>query len=77
MFSKTLTQAGHTRRFTVSAPSPTGWEVQVEQDREVVRRKRYSDWHRVERALNAMEREVGELELQGWRPSDDGSTPTR
>jgi len=70
MFSKTLTQAGHTRHFSVSAPSADGWEVRIEQDLEVVRSSRYFDWHRVERALSVIEREVGELELQGWRPSD-------
>jgi hypothetical protein len=70
MFSKTLTQAGHTRHFSVSARSTNGWEVRVEQDLEVVRSSRYFDWHRVERALSGIEREVGELELQGWRPSD-------
>ena len=74
MFSKTLTQDGHIRRFTISAPSASGWEVRVEQDREVLRSSRYSDWHRVERARGAIEREVGELELRGWRPSPADAT---
>jgi hypothetical protein len=74
MFSKTLTHAGHTRHFSVSPPSAAGWEVVVEQDREVVRRSRYSDWHRVERAVGALEREVEELESQGWRPAGEGLT---
>ena len=52
-----------------SAPSAAGWEVLVEQDREVVRRSQYSDWHRVERAVGLLEREVKELESQGWRPA--------
>ncbi|HJR59537.1 MAG TPA: hypothetical protein VJ813_09070 [Vicinamibacterales bacterium] len=67
MFSRTLTQAGHIRRFTVSVRRAMGWEVRVEQDSEVVRQARYTDWHRLERAIGALEREMGELEAQGWR----------
>ena len=51
MFSKELTLAGHTRRFMVNALGSDGWEVRVMQDRDVVRRTCYSDWHRVERAI--------------------------
>jgi len=67
MFSRTLTQAGHTRRFIVSARRAIGWEVRIEQDSHVVRQARYTDWHRLERAVGAIEREVVELEAQGWR----------
>lgn len=67
MFSKTLTQAGHTRSFLVRAREADGWEVSIEQDDHVIRRKRYSDWHRLERALDAVRREVDALEGQGWR----------
>ena len=67
MFSKELTLGNHTRRFMVNAMRSTGWEVRVEQDRDVVRETRYFDWHRVERAISAIEREVAKLEAQGWR----------
>ena len=67
MFSKILTQAGHTRCFSVSACQSSGWEVRIEQDSQVVRQILYTDWHRVERALGSIEREVGDLEAQGWR----------
>jgi hypothetical protein len=67
MFSKTLTQAGHTRCFSVSARHSSGWEVRIEQDSQVVRQVLYTDWHRVERAMGSIEREVGDLEAQGWR----------
>ena len=71
MFSKELTFAGHTRRFIVDSLGADGWEVRVMQDRDVVRRTCYSDWHRVERAIGTLEREVSNLEAQGWQ-----STPT-
>jgi len=71
MFSKTLTQAGHTRSFIVSAQLETGWEVRIEQDSQVVRQACYTDWHRVERALGWIEREVGELEARGWQTTAD------
>ena len=67
MFTKELTRDGHTRTFMVNALLSSGWEVRVEQDRDVVRETRYFDWHRVERALGAIEREVAKLEAQGWQ----------
>ena len=73
MFSKELTFAGHTRTFRVDFAR--GWEIQVVEDRNVVRRVFYSDWHRVERAISAMEREVLELEAQGWRLSPAAERP--
>jgi hypothetical protein len=67
MFSKTLTQAGQTRSFLVQAREAEGWEVSIQQDRRVIRRIKYTDWHRLERALGAVRREVAALEEQGWR----------
>jgi hypothetical protein len=67
MFSKELTFAGHTRTFSVDPLLSRGWEVRVVHDSDVVRRTCYSDWHRVERAISAIEREVSQLEAQGWR----------
>jgi hypothetical protein len=67
MFAKELTQAGHTRRFTISDAGPAGWEVKIEQDSRVVRRVCYTDWHRVERALTALSQQVLELQQEGWR----------
>jgi hypothetical protein len=66
MFAKELTQAGHTRRFTVSEAGSSGWEVKVEQDSHVVRRVCYTDWHRVERAVQMMSLQVSELQENGW-----------
>jgi hypothetical protein len=39
----------------------------LEEDRTLRRLDRYHDWHRVERALAAFEREVQELRARGWR----------
>jgi hypothetical protein len=67
MFIKVLTQAGHTRRFTISEAARLGWELRVEEDSTVVRRVCYTDWHRVERALSAIAEQVATLEEAGWR----------
>jgi hypothetical protein len=66
MFSKELTNGGHTRRFTISSEGAEGWEVRVEQDSTVLRRVHYTDWHRVERAIVGLTREVSDLEDGGW-----------
>ena len=67
MFFRELSLSGHTRRFLLHALPSEGWEVRVEQDDTVVRQVRYSDWHRVERALHAVEREVVSLQEKGWQ----------
>lgn len=68
MFTKELTRSGHSRRFIAdNNEAGQGWEVRIEQDSEVVQRMRYTDWHRVERALTLIEREVSELEDLGWQ----------
>jgi hypothetical protein len=70
MFAKQLVQAGHTRRFTISEAGDLGWDVREEQDSRVVRHVRYTDWHRVERALISFRHRVSELERAGWRPAE-------
>jgi hypothetical protein len=51
----------------VSDGAVLGWEVRVEEDSRIVRQTRYTDWHRVERALSAMRAQIGQLEREGWR----------
>jgi hypothetical protein len=66
LFSKELRFAGHVKRFLINRLGREGWEVREEQDREVVRQVRYTDWHRVERALDLFNLEIGQLESKGW-----------
>ena len=67
MFNAELCYAGHSRRFTINQAPLGGWELKIEEDHAVVSRVLYTDWHRVERALNAVTRRVSELEAGGWR----------
>ena len=67
MFATELTHAGHTRRFTLTESRGLGWELRVEEDSSVVRQVRYRDWHRAERALEAVTAEVSDLKALGWR----------
>lgn len=67
MFAKELTQAGHTKRFTISSAGAEGWEVREEQDSHIVKQVFYQDWHRVERAEQMMTMRVSELEENGWQ----------
>lgn len=57
MFTKEVVQAGHTKRVTITRGS-AGWDVREERDNQVVRTANYQDWHRVERAVDAFERQL-------------------
>ncbi|MCC7125462.1 MAG: hypothetical protein IT178_11490 [Acidobacteria bacterium] len=70
MFSKSLRNADHTRRFQIVA-TPSGWEMREEHDSQLVRRVEYHDWHRVERARRLMTFEMEELQHAGWRQIAD------
>jgi hypothetical protein len=67
MFSKELHHAGHTKRFSIRENERDGWDVREEQDNQVLKHVRYTDWHRVERALTVFTLEIGQLEDRGWR----------
>jgi hypothetical protein len=64
-FSKKLQLQQHTRRYSIVAIDG-GWEVREERDSEVVRKARYDDWHRVERAKRSITIELDELVNKGW-----------
>jgi hypothetical protein len=65
LFAKTLVRARQIRSFNVAPSTSVGWEVSERSDEDVVQR-RFSDWHRVERALTRFSREISELRRQGW-----------
>ena len=67
MFLRELTCAGHTRRFSISERSETGWVVRDEQDEQILKKVCYKDWHRVERALRMFNLLADDLEMRGWR----------
>ncbi|HEX6975386.1 MAG TPA: hypothetical protein VF147_13370 [Vicinamibacterales bacterium] len=67
MFAKELVHGEHVRRFSVNYAGTEGWEVTVEEDCAVLSRLQYTDWHRVERALDSMRRETDRLRARGWR----------
>jgi hypothetical protein len=52
MYTRQLQKAAHTRKFTISSASESGWEVR--------------DEHRVERAKMSFALEAAMLEASGW-----------
>jgi len=71
MYQLSLRSASHVRRYSIHQAGTAGWEVKLEQDRQLQRHEVYQDWHRVERALALFEFEVSELKEQGWRVASD------
>lgn len=67
-FDKSLRHLEQTRRYSIAA-TDSGWEVREERDNEVVRKVRYQDWHRVERARRSIAHELEELRNKGWLTS--------
>jgi hypothetical protein len=66
MFAKELCREGHTRKFSIRDMGAAGWEVRDEQDDRVLKAVRYTDWHRVERAMSMFNIQIDELEGAGW-----------
>jgi hypothetical protein len=54
MDTRQRTTSGHVDSITVTK-SPDGWEIQETHDATVVRTHHYTDWHRVERAVQVFE----------------------
>lgn len=71
ILSRHFSAFGHHRRLVVFDTGSQGWEVREEHDSRVVRLVRYTDWHRVERALAAFETDVALFEVRGV-PTPDG-----
>jgi len=66
MFAKELHQAGHVRKFSITRLGEFGWQVSDVQDERVLRQVYYTDWHRVERAVNMFNILIDDLESRGW-----------
>jgi hypothetical protein len=66
MYACVMRNATQVRRFTITDNTPSGWEVCEEHDNMVIRRVRYDDWHRVERAKMAFARIAIALKEAGW-----------
>jgi hypothetical protein len=66
VFAKTLVRACHVRSFEVACAGDAGWEVSLRADETLVERRRYADWHRVERAITRFLREISKLRHDGW-----------
>ena len=64
-FVKNLKHQAETRTYTI-ATIDGGWEVREERDSRLVKKVRYSDWHRVERARRTIVHELDVLRSEGW-----------
>lgn len=53
MLTREFAHAGHVTRVTITR-SAVGWDLQEERDDRVVRHANYTDWHRVERAMQVI-----------------------
>lgn len=66
LFAKTLVRARQVRTFEIEPVPSAGWEVSERTDQDLIQKRRYSDWHRVERTMDRFTREISELRRQGW-----------
>jgi hypothetical protein len=60
MLTREYRSEGHVNRFTITK-GRTGWDIREERDDTVVKRVNYSDWHRVERAMQVFELKTSEV----------------
>lgn len=66
MFDVRIASKTRVLHYSAETREDIGWEVKVEEDCAVRQRKVYEDWHRVERSVARMEREVATLLRCGW-----------
>jgi hypothetical protein len=71
-YSRQLQHAGRTRSFVIVNRKSGGWEAREEDDRQVVKRVLYNDWHRVERARRAFAQRILTLQKEGWTEVVEG-----
>ena len=66
MFSIALTYDEHVKRYSVTPTQPSGWELVLTEDLTRTKHLHFDDWHRVERALALLKREILDLSAKGW-----------
>lgn len=67
IFSKWLTNEGHSWRFSVERDAIGGWAAREEQDNRVLRSTRVHDWHRVEQMITLFDLKASALREHGWQ----------
>ena len=67
MYSIALRHDEHTRKYRVTPGQESGWELTLTEDLKPTKQVHFDDWHRVERALAALQLEVLELTANGWK----------
>ena len=66
MYNISVASPDHVRRYCMELTRRGGWEVWLEEDKTTRWSENYEDWHRVERAVAKMRREVEGLLDSGW-----------
>ena len=69
MYARVFKKVGEIRRFSITHAGVAGWEVKEEEGSRVIWRRRYDDWHRVERARMSFATHAMELAASGWKES--------
>jgi hypothetical protein len=62
---RSVTRRGHALRWIITKRL-RGWEIRHERDSVVERAVVYDDWHRVERELKLIDRQLDILRRAGW-----------
>jgi hypothetical protein len=67
IFQKTLVRASESRTFQIEHVADAGWQTRVVANGCVAHQQERREWHRVERDLARLMREIEGLRRQGWR----------
>jgi hypothetical protein len=73
LFATTLVRADQARKFLIRLNRSEGWEATVSDDLRILQQHLYTDWHRVEQAIELFRIQIARLYEEGWR--DVGETP--
>jgi hypothetical protein len=67
IFQKTLVRASESRTFQIEHVADAGWQTRVLANGCVAHEQQRNEWHRVERDLARLTREIEALRDHGWR----------